>query len=254
MGEVTPSVDRPGLDAIESEITVLCVDDDPASLDLARELLELDDRFEVATESSPSDALEQIDGVDGVVSDYEMPAMNGLEFFDAARERRPGLPFVLLTSYSRSEVGEPILVNDWTDYLSKGAVTDSLDLLHRRVGRLVDHRRIAELAERTLGPGVAIPEGIAIVDPAGEFAYAGESFARRFGFAREDLRGLSWESVVTADEQARLEATALPVVSEGWRWTGRCDVSRNGGETVTTRTVIAGLDDGSMVFAAPGVE
>lgn len=254
MEEVTPSVEGSCLDAVDSEITALCVDDDPASLDLARELLELDDRYEVVTEPSPSDALERLDGVDGVVSDYEMPAMDGLEFFDAVRDRRPGLPFVLLTSYSRSEVAEPILANEWTDYLHKGTVTDALDLLHSRVARLVDNRRIAGLAKRTLGPVEAAHEGIAIVDPAGEFAYAGESFAGRFGYAREDLIGLSWEEVFTTAERARLETTALPVVEEGWRWMGSCEVSRDGGETVTARTVIAGLDDGSRVFAVPGVE
>jgi PAS domain S-box-containing protein len=92
------------------------------------------------------------------------------------------------------------------------------------------------------------------VNPEGEFAYANTSFARRFGYAVEDLWGLAWDEVFTAAERDRLEAKAVPVVEKGWRWTGSCEGRRNDGERFTARTVIAGLEDGSTVFAVTGSE
>src|ERR1700755_1250920 len=76
---------------------VLVVDDDPALRFLMQEILE-GHGLEVVSCESPIDALELIDGVDVVVSDYAMPEMDGLEFHGKLRAINPALPFILITS------------------------------------------------------------------------------------------------------------------------------------------------------------
>ena len=76
----------------EDSIDMLHVDDDPSLVDVAATFLEREEpRLDVETETEPAAALDRIvDGdVDCVVSDYDMPRMDGLELFEAAREERP---------------------------------------------------------------------------------------------------------------------------------------------------------------------
>jgi PAS domain S-box-containing protein len=132
-------------------IRVLHVDDDPAVLDLTATALEREnDRFEVETATSAAAALERLDGVDCVVSDYEMPEWDGLELLAAVREERPGLPFVLFTGGGSEAVASDAISAGVTDYLRKGPGTEQYELLANRLRNAVDSRRSRRmLAERT---------------------------------------------------------------------------------------------------------
>jgi CheY-like chemotaxis protein len=97
-------------------LRVLHVDDDPAFTRMTAEFLQrADDRFEVLTEPDPRVALERltedVDAVDCVLSDYQMPAMDGLELLREVRTRLPdgALPFVLLTGRGSEEVAADAL-------------------------------------------------------------------------------------------------------------------------------------------------
>ncbi|RKS76013.1 response regulator receiver domain-containing protein [Haloarcula quadrata] len=81
-------------------ISVLHVDDEPDFAELAADMLEReDDRFTVATATSASEGLERLaaDDFDCIVSDYDMPGQNGIEFLEQVRDEFPDLPFILYT-------------------------------------------------------------------------------------------------------------------------------------------------------------
>jgi len=73
------------------DIRVLHLDDDPDFAALTAEFLHRgDDRFSVETVTSGADALAHLTpAFDCVISDYDMPGMNGLEFLEAVREEYP---------------------------------------------------------------------------------------------------------------------------------------------------------------------
>jgi CheY-like chemotaxis protein len=80
---------------------VLMVDDDPMVLEVMVQLLE-DDGFEVTGAENGADALTHIDSgaqVDAMVTDFQMPGMNGLELIHASQARNPDLPSFLLTGH-----------------------------------------------------------------------------------------------------------------------------------------------------------
>lgn len=106
----TPVVMTAGNRAAESDTpaafstqpwTVLCVDDEHDMLSLTKRFLKrAASSVSVVTETSPHAALDQLptDQWDGVISDYRMPEMNGLEFRAELRKRHPELPFLLCTT------------------------------------------------------------------------------------------------------------------------------------------------------------
>ncbi|ERH08827.1 MAG: response regulator receiver protein [halophilic archaeon J07HX64] len=81
-------------------IRVLHVDDQLDFADMTTSFLKReDDRFDTETVSSASDGLSRLaeSTFDCVISDYEMPGQNGVEFLRAVRKEWPDLPFILFT-------------------------------------------------------------------------------------------------------------------------------------------------------------
>lgn len=152
-----------GRDDSKTPITVLHVDDEPDFADMASEFLEREDeRLEVITETSTEVALDRLAGteIDCIVSDYDMPGRDGLEFLAAVRAAYPELPFILFTGKGSEEVASEALTKGATDYLQKGAGSERYQLLANRITNAVDQyrsrRRVADLEQvRTLASDIS---------------------------------------------------------------------------------------------------
>ena len=128
-------------------IRVLIVDDNPRFGELAEMFLE--DEFEDISVHAATSAVEgeQIlaeAAVDCVVSDYQMPGRNGLEFLNLVRERDPALPFVLFTGKGSEEVASDAIAAGVTDYLQKRTDPEQFEELADRIERAIRERRTAE--------------------------------------------------------------------------------------------------------------
>ena len=108
-------------------ITVLVVDEDEDVLELTQTFLEQEsDSIVVETETSSPAALDRVenDGIDCVVSDYRMPGMDGIELFEAVRERHPSIPFLLFSAAVDDDVVAEAEDAGVTAFVQKGAGTD----------------------------------------------------------------------------------------------------------------------------------
>lgn len=132
-------------------IHVLCVDDDIEVLELTKARLSRSGEFSVRTETDPHDALsilrDDTSKIDAVVSDYQMPEMDGLEFLEQVREIRPDLPFVLFTGEGSESIASRAITAGVTDYLQKRN-PEQYDLLANRVRNAVENYRTKRDAER----------------------------------------------------------------------------------------------------------
>ena len=138
---------------VSSSKRVLVVDDEPGLADVAAEYLQrIGDDMSVTTAAAASDALERLDDegdFDCVVSDYNMPEMNGLELLEAVRERYPSLPFVLYTGKGSEEIASEAISAGVTDYLQKETGTDHYEVLAKRIENAISQNRAKVELRRT---------------------------------------------------------------------------------------------------------
>ena len=125
-------------------VRILHVDDEPDFADLTAIHLERErDDFEVVTATSATEGLEHLaeSDIDCIVSDYDMPGMDGLEFLETVREEYPDLPFVLFTGRGGEEIASEAITAGVTGYLNKGSGTDQYTVLANRIDNAVSQYR-----------------------------------------------------------------------------------------------------------------
>ncbi|MEI7648591.1 MAG: response regulator, partial [Methanomicrobiales archaeon] len=87
-------------------IRILYVDDEPDLLDISKLFLEESGDFNVTTALSAQEGIRLLEQkkFDAIVSDYQMPDMDGIQFLVEVRSRFGPIPFILFTGRGREEV------------------------------------------------------------------------------------------------------------------------------------------------------
>jgi len=109
---------------------ILVVDDEPDIVESLKDLLEAHlGSVKVLTASSGKAGLAMLkkEPVDLVISDYRMPAMDGLEFLTKCRELSPSTPRILITAYPELNAAvRAINEAQIQNFLTKPLVPDAL--------------------------------------------------------------------------------------------------------------------------------
>ncbi|NMB78874.1 MAG: response regulator [Methanomicrobiales archaeon] len=103
-------------------ISLLYVDDEPDLLALGKLYLERGGEFSVSTADCAQDGLARLSTTtfDAIISDYQMPDMDGIAFLKQVRLSHGTLPFILFTGRGREEVVIEAINNGADFYLQKG--------------------------------------------------------------------------------------------------------------------------------------
>jgi CheY-like chemotaxis protein len=132
-------------------ITVLVVDDSPVDCKLAGGLIERDTSWKVIYAANGKRALEQIELhiPDLVLTDMQMPEMDGLELVSAVRKEYPLIPVILMTAQGSEEVAVKALQRGAASYVPKRKLArDLVDTLQLVLSAAGDDRSQSQLMNR----------------------------------------------------------------------------------------------------------
>src|SRR5256886_6273910 len=129
---------------------VLLVDDEPALLFTLSQLLK-SRGMEPVVAHSAVEALSKVEGVDGVITDYAMPGMDGVQLVQAVHERDESLPVVVLTAHGSERIAVRAMKSGAYEYVTKPFDIDEISLvldraLEARALRVQNRRLTAEKA------------------------------------------------------------------------------------------------------------
>ena len=169
--------------------SILYVDDEPMLLELARLFLEKSGDFRVDTVTSATEALDILakTSYDCIISDYQMPVMDGIVFLKTFRSKGNVAPFIIFTGKGREEVVIEALNNGADFYLQKGGDPKSqfVELAHKV--RQAIQIRIAQKTMQDLVQGAPIPEFV--IDSDHRVVFWNKALEEYCGIAAADVVG-----------------------------------------------------------------
>ncbi|WP_217642038.1 PAS domain S-box protein [Halostagnicola kamekurae] len=232
-------------------IEILHIDDDSSFADLVATFLERErDSFSVHTETDPEAALERLEmresAFDCVISDYEMPGLDGLELLARVRETHPDLPFILFTGKGSEEIASEAITAGVTDYLQKAGGTEQYRVLANRVQNAIERYWAERYLNRGLEAIETAQDGIGILSNEGYIEYANAAYADLLGYEREELVGLHWEALYHEDDIDRVYDVLIPDARDG-RWHGTTSFVRKDGTELEVEHTLSYTDDDSLI-------
>ena len=234
----------------QANICVLHVDDEPDFAELTADFLKReDDRFTIETAMSASEGLEYLsqEDFDCIISDYDMPGQNGIEFLKSVRKDAPDLPFVLFTGKGSEEVASEAISAGVTDYLQKESGTDQYTVLANRLRNAVQRYRAEQDRKRQRKAIETAQEGISILNEDRKYIYVNQAYANIYGYEPDEMNGKHWELIYPDDEVAIAQNVILPTVAEEGYWSGETTGLRADGTTFPEDHTVAQTDTGELI-------
>jgi len=191
----------------ETPIQLLHVDDQPSFIEMVAAQLEYKrDRFTVQTATNATDGHDILADheIDCVISDYEMPGQNGIEFLETVRREYPELPFILYTGKGSEDIASEAISAGVTDYLQKGTGNGQYAVLANRIENAVDRyqaqRVIEENRERL---SLFIDQsllGVIEWNEQLECVSLNDAAEDILGYSADEFVGNSWKTIVPDSE------------------------------------------------------
>ncbi|NMB80169.1 MAG: PAS domain S-box protein, partial [Methanomicrobiales archaeon] len=200
-------------------ISILYVDDETTLLEVTRVYLERTSEFSVQTCKSAKEALTLLEttSFDAIVSDYQMPVMDGLIFLKRIREAKNPIPFILFTGKGREEVAIEALNSGADFYLQKGGEPKSqFAELTSKIRQAVQRRNaesaLAASEEKYRELVENINDILFTLAADGTITYVSPQVSQ-FGYTAEEVVGKSYRALALPEDGARMEEAFSGILS-----------------------------------------
>jgi len=199
--------------------SVLYVDDEPDLLELGKLFLENTQEFSVDTAGSADEALLALKdhNYEAIVSDYQMPEMDGIAFLKKVRSSFGDIPFIIFTGRGREEIVIEALNNGADFYLQKGGepntlYTELMHVLRRTIEMRQAQATLAEQEQRYHDLQNA-SDLIQSVTPDGHFLFVNKKWQDTLGYSEQDLAGLTIFDVIAEESREHCRAVFPRVIA-----------------------------------------
>jgi PAS domain S-box-containing protein len=222
----------------EIRLRILHVDDDQTFLDGSKSILELEGNFEVDTALDVDEAFRKLatGHYDIVISDYEMPRKNGLQFLKELREQKNEIPFILFTGKGREEVAIKALNLGAEGYHNKqgspetvyGELTHSINIL---VDRSKAKQALEESEKRYYNLMEQASEAILVHDSKGRIVGANQRACKNLGYTKEELYKMTIADIDSEPTENQTHVLLWPRVVAGETFTFESHQKRKDGSS-----------------------
>ncbi len=191
---------------------ILLVDDDNSVLEQAKIFLEKEEeRLNIETASYAERGLELLnkEEFDAIVSDYQMPEMDGLEFLQKIREERKSeIPFIIFTGKGREDVAMEALNLGANRYLQKqGDPKTQYGVLAQAIVQEVKHylaeEKIWESEQKYRAITEKSHDAIFIISENG-FLFVNDQTCELTGYSKEELYDIDWGELLHPEDRERV--------------------------------------------------
>ena len=170
-------------------------------------LMDMDNTLEFSCASSVDEAFQKLNAekYDVIISDYEMPKKNGLEFLKELRGKNGKIPFILFTGKGREEIAIKALNLGADGYYNKQGAPETVfgELLHgikQNVKRSKAAEKLKETQNQLEATIFNAPIGIATSDANMHFLSANEVFCEILGYSEKELQKLTFKEITHQDD------------------------------------------------------
>jgi PAS domain S-box-containing protein len=179
-------------------IRVLYLDDDKDFIETSELMLhDLNSNLQIESCTSVDEALHKVSAnlYDVIISDYEMPYKNGLDFLKILREENNHTPFILFTGKGREEVAIQALNLGADGYHNKQGSPETVygELAHRLTTIVSYHKTrisLSQSEEKFRKAFETIPDAVYVTtQDDGRLIDVNDHFLDMFGFSRPELIG-----------------------------------------------------------------
>ncbi|MCK9630878.1 MAG: PAS domain S-box protein [Methanoregula sp.] len=176
--------------------SLLYVDDDEAMLGVNKIFLEKTGEYSVDIVTSGHEALDRIASADYdlILSDYQMPVMDGIELLKEVRMRHGNLPFIIFTGKGREEVVMEALNNGVDYYVQKGPdIKGMLAELKHKINRAIERNQTGDELKKSRQQLTDIinflPDATFVIDTSGRVIAWNHAIETMTGVRKEDMLG-----------------------------------------------------------------
>lgn len=170
--------------------------------------------------------LEETGDIQCVVSDHELPDVDGITLLEAVRVQHPDLPFIIFTSEESEAVASRAIPARVTDYLITGRFVNHWDRLAGLIQQAIEYHRaqsyLTDPETRVTDILQALPDGVVILQ-SDSIKYANQEARDLFGIGGTiDLVGQTLTDIIPADET--FSEDDLSAISAGEMYIDRVEV------------------------------
>ena len=232
-------------------INVLYVDDEPGLLEIGKLFLERTNDIRVEIINSATQGLDQLDIInyDVIVSDFQMPHMDGIEFLKRVRSAKGDVPFILFTGRGREEVVIEAINSGADFYLQKGGEPKAqfAELAHK-IRHLVRRTSVEGMLQQNETWFQAIirhsDEIITLLNRDGVIIYASPPIQAMLGYKPVSMTGKKQVDLVHPDDRSSVEqAFSSAFEKEHVRASFRYRIQKSDGTYLQVESCITSLLD-----------